>query len=595
MVKLFTIWFIATCIGSISVFYWARIELAPEPPLVAAIWATEALHGLPKGIAVPTPPPQAMQYRAQGPVFVTAWWQGQERAHFFADSFVEAVEGAARRFSQDRALTALPGWSGDMSNPVLFTLSVTRGSGPLVQHIPFVSSLALVPMLEGVAAEFNGRRVYLPPERLWAGRVYQGAVVTPIPDLTFGVDLAAIGWRLASELGVSRDQLLSKGKLWRFRTTAISAHRYPAQTAGVNVKTLRNAAFEGARFLLRHQEPNGRFSYVYDAVKGQSLESDRYSLPRHAGTAYFLAQVDRFLGMPEARSGALRALSWVRKYALQSCGATDRPCVGTNQRPDVGSSALTVLAASELLQKRDEPWVRELMAGLAGFLRSMQRPDGELMHVYDLATQRPIDVQRMYYSGEAAFALLRAYQVLKDNADLAAAKRVMKHLTGAGWSFFGSRYYYGEEHWTCQAVAEASRYMNVSDALDFCLRWAAFGRKAQHRDTGPWSIRGAYVVGPLLLPRFTPVASRTEAAIATYQMARAYGRNTDDIRGQIEAGLELLLRYQWTPGPVYLFYDPSAARGGVPGSPVDLTVRNDFVQHAGSAMLLWAEQKQKER
>jgi hypothetical protein len=116
----------------------------------------------------------------------------------------------------------------------------------------------------------------------------------------------------------------------------------------------------------------------------------------------------------------------------------------------------------------------------------------------------------------------------------------------------------------------------------------------QYRDTSPWPIQGAYGVGPLLLPRLTPTASRTEAAISTYQMARKYGRDTADMREQIEAGLELLLRYRWAPGPSYLFFNPQAATGGVPGSPVDLTARNDFVQHAGSAMLLWADIKQME-
>ena len=33
----------------------------------------------------------------------------------------------------------------------------------------------------------------------------------------------------------------------------------------------------------------------------------------------------------------------------------------------------------------------------------------------------------------------------------------------------------------------------------------------------------------------------------------------------------------------------------MPGSPVDLTVRNDFVQHAGSAWIRWAEVLREER
>jgi hypothetical protein len=38
-----------------------------------------------------------------------------------------------------------------------------------------------------------------------------------------------------------------------------------------------------------------------------------------------------------------------------------------------------------------------------------------------------------------------------------------------------------------------------------------------------------------------------------------------------------------------LFAKPAAAYGGIPGSAADLRSRVDMVQHAGSAMLAWAE------
>ena len=66
-------------------------------------------------------------------------------------------------------------------------------------------------------------------------------------------------------------------------------------------------------------------------------------------------------------------------------------------------------------------------------------------------------------------AFLAGYEQLKDARDLEAASRLMGHLTGAGWGFFGSRYYYGKEHWTCQAVGKAAAHMPVESALDFCL------------------------------------------------------------------------------------------------------------------------------
>jgi hypothetical protein len=234
-----------------------------------------------------------------------------------------------------------------------------------------------------------------------------------------------------------------------------------------------------------------------------------------------------------------------------------------------------------------------MLRGLTAFLRSLQRPDGELMHEYDLSADRPIDVQHMYYSGEAALALFKAHEVAGDERNLEAGRRLMRHLTGAGWDFLGSRYYYGEEHWTCIAAGEARDRIAADEAataLDFCRRWAGFNRRIQYREGETrWNVAGGYGVGPVIVPRLTPVGSRTEAFISTYEASRRAGVTDPALRAQVERGLAMLMRWQWRPGPVHLLSEPGAARGAIPGSPVDLTVRNDFVQHAGSAMIRWAD------
>jgi hypothetical protein len=264
--------------------------------------------------------------------------------------------------------------------------------------------------------------------------------------------------------------------------------------------------------------------------------------------------------------------------------------VRDGDRADMGSAALAALASAELLRTEDDKSVRQLLLGLNAFIRSMQRPDGELMHLYDVPRQRPIDVQRMYYSGEAADALLSSHRVLASPDDLATAQRIMRHLTGAAWSFFGSRYFYGEEHWTCQAVAQAAAITGDSAGLDFCQRWLGFQRALQYKpgDT-PWPVAGAIGVGPVIVPRLTTVASRVEAAATLYPVLRARGLPVSALRAQIESSLGLLLRMRWSPGPAHLLFDPRAALGGLPASFVSLEVRNDYVQHACSAMLLWAE------
>jgi hypothetical protein len=131
------------------------------------------------------------------------------------------------------------------------------------------------------------------------------------------------------------------------------------------------------------------------------------------------------------------------------------------------------------------------------------------------------------------------------------------------------------------------------DALDFCVRWQRWGRRLMY---GPgdttYDADGSYGVGPIVTPRLTPVASRCEAGVATLDVLRRVGAvDTHDeanaLDAQLRRSLALLLRHQLRPGPAHLFRDPQAVFGAMPGSEVDLGLRIDYVQHAGSAMVRW--------
>jgi hypothetical protein len=308
-----------------------------------------------------------------------------------------------------------------------------------------------------------------------------------------------------------------------------------------------------------------------------------------------LAQVAALSGDPEMRSAALRAAVFLRERAIVPCGS--RHCIGDGPVADLGSTALAVLAFVEIARTGIGPAYGAVARDLAAFLRSQQRPDGEFMHLYDRGAARPRDVQLLYYSGEAALALSRLHALLGDPEDLGASTRAVAYLTGPGWSFFGSRYYFGEEHWTCQAMADLWERAPNAAALDFCLRWQAFDRRLQYsQGDSPFDADGAYGAGPVLTPRLTPVGSRSEAGIATLAAARQAGltaRETGPLEAQLRRSLALLLRHQLgapsarLAAPRYLLADPDAVAGAMPGSAVDWRLRIDYAQNTGSALVRW--------
>ena len=256
----------------------------------------------------------------------------------------------------------------------------------------------------------------------------------------------------------------------------------------------------------------------------------------------------------------------------------------------LGSTALAVVALAEFSRATGLDTYDELATRLTNWILFMQRPDGSFAHIYDVKKAAKDEKRQMlYFSGEAALALARMYEVHEQPRYLDATERALDNLV-SWYDFVLGAFFYGEEHWTCIAAAEASDRIDMPEALDFCERWAGFNNEVQYREgETPWPSSGGYGVGPLLVPRLTPVASRTEAFISTYEMAHRAGHDTAELRAQVERGLGMLLRYRWDPGPTHLLADPLEAHGGIPGSPVELEVRNDYVQHACSAMIRWSD------
>ena len=579
-------WATLTLLLCVAIHRWSRIEIGTPPTADAGQWLIDAIDASVRGKETKAPPKSAQSYQATERLLVTAWYKGNPIASMLGTTDMPGTLAIATEKMRARPFMLR------LANDLDYTVTISLGEGPVIRGLPWVSALNLVPRREGLVARFGeGIAHVLPDEMTIERRLDRGVFIRWIPDMSFGVDMDALESKLAKKIKTDRENLIANGSVRRFVAHTISKSTYPGDDV-VTEHTLRQAAVDAAEFLLRHQKKNGSYMYLYDAHKGKAHKA-RYNLPRHAGTTYFLAQMDHLHHMPKARQGALRALAWLRAKRIRECGGPDSWCVGNGNRVEVGSAALTVVAASEILAREHDELAEELVVKVTAFLRSQQRADGELMHEFDLKNKKPIDIQRMYYSGESAFALFRAYKVLGDERNLVAATRLMKHLTGAGWKFLGSRYYYGEEHWTCIAAGEAREYVESSlaaEALDFCDRWAEFNEAMQYDDRQtPWRSEGGYGVGPFLVPRVAPVGSRTEAFVATYLLAQSRGAPTAHLKRLVEKGLSFLLRWRWAPGPGHLFADPAGAYGGVPGTPVDLDARNDMAQHAGSAWIRWAD------
>jgi hypothetical protein len=590
-----------------------RLDAAERAAVIAALRA-----GLADG--APQVAPSAVHRPLGGPLAVTAWNGGRALVRLTAtgDDVSSAAAAAARQLHDQPALQAL---SPSDRAGVRLQVDLVTGTGPLGGHsgwfdsiaVPGVGDmLAINPGVEGVAAELDGKQVLLLPHELVAARLLAARRPSSVfPDFAMGADVDSIAQLLVARAGAPSGTGVHG--LVRFRTDTfveapdhaappIALYRGIPPAPRLSAQALREAALRGGRYLVAHLAPNGRYVYEHDLSTGTASDASRiggsYSMPRHAGTTYFLAELYRITHEPWLLEPIQRAFAHLADLLAQGTCAGTLPdgtafdCVSdrNDSVAHLGSTALTVVALAEYQRATGDPHYLPLATRLAAWLLYMQRPDGSFRHLYDLRSRVPDDkAELLYYSGEAALALARMHAITGEARYAQAAGRALDWLVD-WYDFFMAGFFYGEEHWTCIAAEAIWPAVKRDKYMEFCHGYGAFLRVQQpevgdHPDEDDYA--GAYSVTPFVVPYNTPAGSRTEAMISAYLLGKHHDSPDARVAGQIRATLQYVLAQQIRPDSA--FNVVGEGDGAIPGSPIDRNIRIDYVQHVCSAMIRASE------
>ena len=557
-----------------------------------------------------------------GPVVVTVWGGGRAvvRIDETGEDIGKAVDAAAARLRGDGTLYAM---SSADRNKTRIQVDVVTGKGPLGGNhwlfdalaVPGVGDMmAINSGVEGIGVTIQGRTTLVLPHELVAAKLLAAKKPSQaLADFAMGVDLdkirSLVAMRANQPKGVTKDQL------FRFRTDTfvewpvdrradraapLSLYRGIPAAPKLTAKVLRDYALDGGRFLVAHMAPNGRYIYEHDLATGSQTDprGPSYSMPRHAGTTYFLAELYRITKEEWLREPIERAFSHLAelmgngKCTGKLADGTEIDCVmdKTERIASLGSTALAVVALAEYQRATGDKRYLPMATKLSAWILWMQRDDGSFRHRYDPTTKRADnEAQDLYYSGEAALALARMHVITGDPKYAKATEGALDWLVG-WYDFFMSGFFYGEEHWTC--IASEAAYPTAKNPAyrDFCHGYGKFLRQQQaevgeHPDEDDFA--GAYNFTPFLVPYNTPAGSRTEAMISAYLLGRHHGTPDAEVRDQIRAALQYALGQQIRPENDFAVIGPGL--GGMPGSPIDRNVRIDFVQHVCSAFIRASE------
>jgi hypothetical protein len=550
----------------------------------------------------------------RGPAIVTIWEGGMRAARVEGrgERAADAIQAAAVALAGDKEITSL---AADARRTARIQVDLVTARGPLLDAVELLTPFALHPGLEGLGAVTAGPQEHLltPDDLIRTRLLVSKKPLKSVPDVRLGLDhhradqMFALNSRLTFHAWTIIDR-----EYFRFRTDSfvegpdgapLPLERGTPPGPELTAANLRRAAIAGGHYLVNHLADNGRYVYQADLVTGRSSDPKKlrpYSLPRHAGTTYFLAELYRhtgesFLLEPIERAfGHFAALVEEGGCTGKTPAGADFACV--HQRGDrnarLGSTALAVVALCEYKRATRSTRFDELTRKLAEWILFMQHEDGTFAHIYDVeAARRDDETQLLYFSGEAALALARMHATYGDARYIQATERAIDRLID-WYDFFAGGFFFGEEHWTCIAAEAAWPALKHDRYREFCDGYGDFLRRQQVQEddfADQADMAGTYGVSPFILPNNTPVGSRTEAMISSYLLGRHHEKPSEPLRQQILRSMRFALRQQVRPESAFWVATAAKGLGGIPSSAIDPTVRIDYVQHICSAMIRSAE------
>ncbi len=172
----------------------------------------------------------------------------------------------------------------------------------------------------------------------------------------------------------------------------------------------------GTRYLLNHQQPDGRFSYIYDWLERELVAGD--SQVRQAGATWGLATIHHDRPSPEVAAALEKSLAFFNTHS-RTTAAGERYVAYPGQRQGrLGTVALVALAHIDTLRRAEHlsesavAGYRDRLEEYLSFLLAARVADGRFHSSYNLRTGVPYGPPSPYFDGESLLALTKAAKYL---------------------------------------------------------------------------------------------------------------------------------------------------------------------------------------
>lgn len=236
---------------------------------------------------------------------------------------------------------------------------------------------------------------------------------------------------------------------------------------------------KSSSYLSNQVDSTGKFRYGYFPCFNKEVPG--YNVLRHASTTYSMIEAYEITKDKTLGQAIKLALDFLVNEGIESLKGIDgktRAFVVERSRDNeikLGANAAAILAFSKYTKVFDDHKYVQVMEELAEGIDYFQnKEDGSFVHVLnfpDLSIKEKFRV--IYYDGEAAFALMRLYDIDKNERWLNTVEQTFEY-------FIQKKYWRNHDHWLSYCSNELLKYkldkkyiefnlQNASGILDFCL------------------------------------------------------------------------------------------------------------------------------
>jgi len=232
------------------------------------------------------------------------------------------------------------------------------------------------------------------------------------------------------------------------------------------------------KFLTEQVDEGGKFRYGYFACYDKVVPG--YNILRHASTTYSMIEAYEITKNPSLADAIRRCLNYLISEGIQTIedGGIKRAYVIEGSRDNeikLGANAAAIFSLAKYTKVFNDQQYQALMASLAHGIESFQNSEiGSYVHVLNFPDLSIKDEYRtIYYDGEATFALMRLYDIDRNQRWIDMAKKAFAY-------FIDEKYWRTGDHWLSYCSNELIKHSpdrkyiafnlnNASGKLDFCL------------------------------------------------------------------------------------------------------------------------------